>query len=186
MNQQFGEINITKNLEQESIFRKIQRQFGLETSLIKDDNIIILFDDNYITDSHVNYNNEHFKFSNTKVVVNCSIDDYTFDIPKYFFFKNIKMYHYNLSLTQFNDIFNKTKYIKSNLLLNIYHKNTKYVKSKLMLNIYYKNTVDDNIVIAISKIESTDINPRYVFMYDQNIFNKDDVIFLILHLLRPT
>lgn len=160
----YAEITVIINIKEESMYGQITRFFGHEHQVTETDTIIISFSDGTLCDVKKEYVDKNFEmgprgFQNTYPV--------HFAPPgKPTFFTNIFIDEDGMKKVKYGNIF------KDNLT-HIAHK-----KDTSIYNIIYKTIVGID-ALAILKIVSSETSPRYLLAYEEDFFNKDDVIYFV-------
>ena len=160
----YAEITIIRNLQEESILNYFNRLLGNENNTNENDTIIILFDDETISDVKIEYNNK-LKLGPT---------DFRTYFPSYIIIKDKPIFYYKSP--------NEVNGIKKLNFRSIFANNKKHLTTKKETSIYniiYYNLINNNEVFAIIKIKSNEEKPRYLLAYDDKYFEKDDIIYLV-------
>jgi hypothetical protein len=184
----YAEITITINTEKETMSNYFSRiLLGDENTITDNDSIIILFDDGIICDVKKEYN--------TKLNKNIIIGPRGFqtNVPMYFEIEDIKKTFFSKKpRVEYQQIFLSKSPIVNYKILKLDARQI-FANSEIFLtstkepsiynSIYYmiKNidTVENIDVLAISKIKSSEIKPRFLLAYDDEFFKKDNIIYFI-------
>jgi hypothetical protein len=161
----YAEITIIINLEKESMINYFYKLLGNENKTNDNDTIIILFDDETIYDVKK-------ECTNTKIHKLMEIGPNCLrEMPYYFDLKN-ETFFYKRSI-----------YINGEERLNlkpIFANNKKYITTKkepsVFNSIYFLYNTD---VLAIVKIKSNEEKPRFLLAYDDEYFEKDNIIYFV-------
>jgi len=165
MSIKYAEITIIRNLEEENIFRSLSRFIGYENITNDKDTIIISFDDGTICDTRDEYIDKKFEFSMLG-------HDHWF--PIYFtvdetletlFYKKPDCKNGEKRL-DFRKIFKDCKKYYSNQ-----NEPSKY-------NMIYETVLKIEL-FAICRIKSNEEKPRFLLAYDENLFDKSGIIYLV-------
>lgn len=169
MTMKYAEITIIRNIEQEDILRTFARYFGYENTTNDTDTIIITFDDGSICDTKDEYTDKKYKFGmighNHYFPIHFQKDE-----------KNIC-------------IFYRETYIKDGVkFLNFknvfkYNKNYEISRDSSAYNLIYEN-INKKEVFAICRIKSSEENPRFLLAYDDTIFDKSDIIYVVDYIFK--
>jgi hypothetical protein len=168
----YAEITIIRNLEKETIFNYFNRiLLGKENSTNDNDTIIILFDDETVCDVKNKYTDKNF----SKLMEMGPTRAYS-PLPVYF-----EIY------SQFTKtFFSKIPYEDKNngtRTLNfkpIFDNNKKHITTKKEASVY--NCIFEkgiNEVLSIVKIKSNEEKPRFLLAYDDESFEKDEIIYFV-------
>lgn len=170
MNIEYAEITIIRNIEEEWMFNPLYRYFGYENTTNNNDTIIISFDDGTICDTKDEYIDKKFEFGQLG-------DIYKF--PIYFDTdKGIHLFYKNPIIK--NDI----PTVNSTIFKNYYKfKNQQYKNKICKFNFVYED-INKNHVFAIRRIQSNKDKPRFLLAYDDTIFDKTDIIYLVNYLFK--
>ena len=158
----YAEITIIRNLNEETILCYLNRLLGNENKTTEQDTIILLFDDETICDCKNKNINKKIKIAPKDPYTNFPIYLITED-NGILFFKTPIENNGNRKL-DFKKIFTNKKYLELTKVPSVYN------------CIYYKN---NNDVFAIIKIKSNEEKPRFLLAYDDEYFEKDDIIYLV-------
>ena len=159
----YAEITIARNLEQENWFSYFKNLIGEENYTDKD-TIVILFDDETIIDTKSVLVDKQFKFGNKIYQGVYPIYFKKQDLLFYYKEPSIKNGFYSLN---FSDIFKDEPRYKT----------LKKVPS--VFNAIYCSIIERNELFALVK---NGHNHRYLLAYDNDSFEKADIIYLIHHL----
>jgi len=158
----YAEITVILNLNEESIFYRITRFLGHENQTNETDTLILLFGDGTICDVKKEYIDKKFTlgplgFQGTGPLHFTPPGKATFFSKTYTNANGVKKMN-------FNHIFscNPTYFA--------------YEKDSSIFNMIYQTGVE---VFAIVKIVSSETSPRYLLAYEEEFFNKDDIIYLV-------
>lgn len=171
MSIKYIEATIIRNVEEETIFRSFSRFLGYENITKDYDTIILTFEDGSICDIKEHYVDKKFKFATR---------GYNTNFPIYFDLNGKTLFYKNPEI-----IDGKSRLNFNNIFKNFTKKDLFNMKIPSMYNaIYYmydyKNTTKSEVdIFAVIMIKSNEENPRYLIAYDENIFDKTDVIYLI-------
>ena len=167
----YAEITIARNLEEESWFNYCKRLVGNENAVYDNDNIIIFFEDETITDTKSKYEDKHFAFGPTV---------FQRVYPIYFnkkdsesvFYKN-PHYENRIPTLNFKSIFkNNPKYLTLTKVASVY-------------NVMYTNTCNVN-VFALVKNNSNEKSPRYSMAYEDDYFERSDISYFVDCIFKNT
>ena len=170
----YAELNIIRNLEEESMFSYLKRIMGNENNVSDNDTLIISFDnDDIVCDVKNEYIDKRYEFGPT--VCHSSFPNW-FDMKK----NNnnnlfiLKQPHFvnGLRKLNFKKIFNKNKKFLTS---------TQY--SSVFNGIY---TCINDEVFSIVKNSLNDIKPIFLIAYDDTYFKRDDVVYLVSQIFRGT
>jgi hypothetical protein len=165
----YGEITIIRNLEKETMFNYFNRiLIGNENSTNDNDTIIILFDDGIICDVKKECTNIKFH----KLMEMGPIRGYSI-LPIYF------------EIEDKNQLFfSKTPYGNSGIkkldFKPIFANNKKHITTTKEASVY--NCIfekGNNQVLSILKIKSNEEKPRFLLAYDDESFEKDEIIYFV-------
>jgi len=170
----YAEITIIRNVNQETVFETMSRYFGYEPYVSSKDDIILLFDDTTICNTKECSSNRKFIFTNH--------NEHIKSVPHTILFTNSKKSNCDINITltykkshldslgqaylNFNPIFkNSVKYNHAN-------------KTASSFNCIY---VDPAKVqkLAIVKLKSNEEKPRFMVAYDDALFEKVDIMYLV-------
>ena len=183
-----AEITISRNLEKETWICYYKRLLGEENIVNDNDTLIILFDDGTICDvksenkKSENKKSENKKSENNKNKFTMGPRSFDSHLPLYFEIKD-KNTFFSKEPSQLNGIMTLS-------YNTIFANNNKYLTSKkepsVYNSIYYMNFYDKKIqdinkndVLAIVRIKSSEENPRFLLVYDDDYFEKNDIIYFI-------
>ena len=162
----YAELNIIRNLEEESIFSYLKRIMGNENNVSDDDTLIISFDnDDIVCDVKKEYVDKHYEFGPST---------YYSSFPNWFDMKN-----------QNNNLFilKQPNLVNGNRTLNfkkIFNKNPKLLTSKQYSSVYNGiYTCNGDEVFSIVKNSLNDIKPIYLLAYDDKYFERGDIVYLV-------
>jgi hypothetical protein len=164
MHVKYAEIVIVRNLEEESWFNYCKRLLGNENVVYDNDTIIIIFEDETITDTKREYVDKQF-------VMGPKVFNRVY--PTYFKKKDETSLFYKkpsnengIPTLNFNSIFKDcSKYLALTKVASEY-------------NAIYTSVYDINM-FAIVKNNSNEKSPRYLMAYDDNYFERNDIIYLV-------
>jgi hypothetical protein len=162
----YAEIIIRRDLEKETYFSYVKRIFGNENEVTDNDTIIIYFDDDNICDVKQEYIDKQYEFS---------IKSYQSKFPCYFEMPGKN----NLFLLKQVTIDTVTGDIKMDFK-KIFENYPKMLQSKKIASI--NNTIytcKDKEVFSIVKQSSRDANPIYFMAYDDELFERSDLVYLV-------
>jgi hypothetical protein len=168
----YAEITIIINTEKESILNYFNRLLGNENQTNDNDTIIILFDDEIICDVK-----KECKNINTKLL-KMGPTNYKTDIPIYFEIKDTNETYFSKSPREDN----------GNLKLNfnpIFANNKKHITTTKESSVY--NSIferGNSQVLAIVKIKSNELKPRYLLAYDEEYFKKEHIIYFVNYIFK--
>jgi hypothetical protein len=164
-----AEIIIMRNIEEEPIYLSVTRYFGYEYLADNTDTIIIIFDDDTICDTKDEYIDKFYKFDRTE---------------------HEHMYPRHFNIYKGQSLFYKTPIYEKGLhILNPkpLFKDCKKFYYKLLeaskFNMIYQD-INSNDVLSLFKIKSNEEKPRYLLAYDETIFDKSDIIYLVENIFR--
>ena len=163
MNIKCANISVILNSEQESIFRTIQRYFKQDVLKNKFDNIVIQFDDNSIYDANKEY-----------------IDDKKYEVGHcerhlgFSYFKTTEGEKLYLKLYDGKDV-------KYTIMPHEKISGKKFQPS--FFNIVYVDIREKN-QFEMVKLLSNKGNPIYVVAYNDTLFDKSDIIYLVNYVLK--
>lgn len=166
----YAEITVIINIEEEHIFSTLSRYFGYENTTNDKDIIIITFEDGSITDNKYEYIDKKYKFGPL---------DYSHEFPIYFDSNKGKqlLFYKNPFEKDDKEILN-FKPIFKNYNKN---KNQQYIPS--IFNLIYED-FDKKELFAICRIKSTEEKPRFLLAYDNTIFDRSDIIYLVDYIFK--
>jgi hypothetical protein len=175
MSIKYAELNIIRNLEEETIFSYVKRMCGNENKFEHNDTLIISFDNDgsTICDVKNEYDDKYYKFG--KMVYHYS----TF--PNYFITKKKN----NLEILF---IFKPPNILNGQRTLNfkkIFQKNQKFLTSgqySSVYNVIY--TCNNDEVFSIVKNSLNNIKPIYLIAYDDKYFERGDIVYLVSQIFR--
>jgi hypothetical protein len=167
MSIKYAEIDIFRNITEEPIYGTLFRYLGYEYWAEKQDTIIIIFDDDTICDTKNEYINKHYKFDRTD---------------------EIYPLHFN---TDKIELFYKTPIVLNDgrhaLNVKPIFKDCKKYNHKMWVDSIFNMIYQDigmNDVLSLIKIKSNEEKPRYLMAYDETIFCKSDIIYLVENMFR--
>ena len=163
MSIKYVEITIIRNIEEENIFRTLSRYFGNENTTNNKDTIIMLFDDGTICDTKDEYIDKKFEFD---------VIGHDHSFPIYFKIDNEKRSLFYKK----PDIKDGQKKLDFKKIFKNYNKN--YNREASEYNVIYE-TYDNKELFAICRIKSNEEKPRFLLAYDETIFDKSDIIYLV-------
>lgn len=165
----YADVTVIRNIEEESIFKTIERYFGYENYANNSDTIIIQFDDNSICDTTHDYIDKRVKFG---------ILGHRSNFPLYF------------DTTKGNNLYYKEPYeengerqIKLHSILKNYPQFKKQPYQSSSFNVVYED-INEKEKFAILKILSSEEKPRYIVAYDDTLFDKSDIIYLVDYMFK--
>lgn len=166
----YGEITIIRNLEEETIYNFISRNFGNENTIKDNDNIIIQFDDNSMYDTK--------KDKNIDINIKFGGKHYEYGKPMYFDISNNTLF-YKVPISN-NEII-PCKRLNFKKIFSNYEKYDNSKCEPSIFNIIYYKVRDflEEDLFSIVRIKSNEKKPRFLIAYDDKYFNKDEIIFLI-------
>jgi hypothetical protein len=164
MPMRFAEINIIRNIKEESISRTISRYFGYENQTSDNDIIIIDFGDGILCNTKDEYVDLNFKFEQLGYQHGFPIYFKQKDEFKTLFYRNPIVNKGNLHLYYVDEIKNY-----------IHNKGIKLEPSKY--NLIYED-INKKEIFTILKICSNEKNPRFMLEYEDTMLNRDDIIYL--------
>jgi len=172
----YGEFTIIHN---EDILSNLFTLFNIEYKPKKETPVIILFQDGEICE--IDYKLKDFKYN--------FLDSTRFSTPSYFN-KNLindkRRYFCEDKNLDYDDLFkNFTKYSKHNTISScfnciyfFYHGSTVKIKETN----YHLNSKLEGF--GIVRLKSSETKPRFLFAYDSEEFNKEEVVYLINYILK--
>jgi len=171
-----AEVTIIINLEYQSMLNYLNGLLGNENKTNDNDVIIVLFDDETVSDVKKEYINTKFNMG----PISCDAN-----VPQWFkitggdtFFSKSPTRTYGSNLTQ-------SYCIKKLNFSKIFASSNRYLTSKLVPSVYnsiYYRLSDNCDMFAIVKIKSNEGKPRFLVAYEDELFKKDDIIYLVNHL----
>jgi len=167
---QYAEITILINLEKEPIMNYFNRLLGNENETNDNDTIIILFEDSIICDVKK-------ECTNSKIIMGPKCYDRRY-LPFYFEMKDTHKTFFSKSPKTNSD---GTKKMNFNPIFNNYKKHMTTIKETSVYNcIYYFLTLKDKIdVLAVVKIKSHEEKPMFFLAYNDEYFEKENIIYFI-------
>jgi hypothetical protein len=159
----YAEITIIIDLEKESTINYFNRLVGNENKMTENDKIIILFDDETICD--VKKECKPSKFIKMGPRLNEMPYYFDIDIQDITFFYKIPPYKNGEKRLDFKPIFANNKK----------HLTTK--KEPSFFNCIFKRNDDE--VLAILRIKSSEEKPRFLLAYEDEYFKKDSIIYFV-------
>jgi hypothetical protein len=172
----YAEITVIKNLEEESIFYKLFRFVGYENYNFTDsDTIIISFDDDIVFDIKDNLTNE--KVAKFGVVGEYNFPIY-FDLSGKTFFLRKPNEVEGIKILNFNEIF------KQNKKYNQSKKEPSYNNIIYYIHDYTNNNIGKTDAFSLLRIKSSEEKPRFLVAYDESLFNKDNLTYLLNCMLK--
>lgn len=165
---QFGEITVVRDYDKESFAEYFDRLLGGESFTVHD-RIILLFQDGTIYDTTTLQND----IIQTDVGSNFTFGSNCFNnyCPQWLSIYNknkILSYKTQLDFKYFNKIFKNYK---------------NYTKVSSLFNCIYEDD-GNNLFLSIVKIESSKNTPRFIFAYEETIFDKSNIIYLIDFIIK--
>lgn len=166
----YSEITIIKNID--SFLQTAARCLDLETSCYDSDIIIIQFNDIIVDINHEHIDNEHFKFSESYNLLGIR-----YVILNQFYFKG------NLIKRRRPKIIDSRRIMDTHIIRN----EDKYNVYKLgsMYNMVFED-INKQEVFTIIKLQSNNIKPRFMLAYDDDVFDKSDVIYLVEKIFKQS
>jgi len=175
----YAEITIIKNLKEESMLRYFNRTLlGNENSINDNDTIIILFDDETIYDTKPPHLNKPFSMG----IPSSSFYGY----PIYFEIKD----NNECFFLQRPSIIHELPKLNFNLIFSNNPKFSISIKEPSIYNIIYYTILNKNKnrgeheAFAIVKIKSNEEKPRFLLAYDEENFNKNDIIYFVNYIFK--
>ena len=168
----YAEIVIIRNLEEENWFNYCKRLLGNENAVYDNDTIIIFFEDETITDTKSDYEDKQFELGPTV-------------------FQRVYPRHFNIKKDSETIIYKNPHYENRMPILDfksIFKNNPKYLtltKVASVYNVIYKNTCNVN-VFALVKNNSNEKSPRYSMAYDDDYFERSDIIYFVDCIFKNT
>ena len=158
---------IFRNITEEPIYGTLFRYLGYEYWVEKQDTILIIFDDDdSICDTKNEYIDKHYIFDKTEHVY-----------PLHFKTDKIELFY--KTPIELNG--------RKSINFKPIFKNCTKIKHKIwedsIFNMIYQD-IDMNEVFSLIKIKSNEEKPRYLMAYDETIFCKSDIIYLIENMFR--
>jgi hypothetical protein len=167
----YAEVIIRRDLEKETIFSYVKRKFGNENEVTDNDTIIISFDNDNICDVKQEYVDKKYEFgfnlSHTKF-------PYYFEMPD-------KNNLFSLKLPHIDAATGDRKMDFKNIFKN-YTKMQRATKVPSVNNTIY--TCGDKEVFSIVKHSSNDANPIYFMAYDDELFERSDLVYLVVYIFK--
>lgn len=170
----YGEITVIRNVEEETFvsYYIVRTLFDREGSFTDKDTIIILFDDETIYEvKDDNISNNNILFRETNDTIN--------DFPLWFDVRSKKkstvFYKYPTETPEGRKLDFKT-------LTNNYR-----IKHKLEFISSFYNIIYDRVgkdIFCIVKVKSNEDKPRFLVAYDDEYFDKNDIIYLVNCMLK--
>lgn len=157
---------IFRNIIEEPIYGTLFRYLGYEYWVEKQDTILIIFDDDTICDTKNEYIDKHYKFDKTE-----NVYPLHFKTDKIELFYKIPIDLNGRKSINFKPIFKNCTKIKHKML------------EDSIFNMIYQD-IGMNEVLSLIKIKSNEEKPRYLMAYDEKIFCKSDIIYLIENIFR--
>jgi hypothetical protein len=161
----YADITIIRNFKDENILKTFCRFIGydIDDDIIgEDETIIVKFDDGMICDIKDEYSNKKYKFSE-KAIINMLF-------PIHFTFSNITLFYRTpvedkdgLYHQDFRCMFNS--YTKDDIIASPF-------------NVIYQDA-NRKEKFSIVRIQSTEEKPRFKLAYEDALFDKSDIIYLI-------
>jgi hypothetical protein len=163
----YADITIMCNMQEDNIYNTLIGFIGYENTINDKDIIIITFEDGTICNIKDDYIDRKYNFSILK----------SGHYHTYFETDNKKTLIYKKP-----NIKKKSKKIKFSEIFKDYtnYHNNKIVSS--MYNVIYQDN-NENEKLAIFKFKSNKDKLRFKLAYDNDYFDKSDIIYLINHLL---
>ena len=158
----YAEVIIRRDLEKESIFSYVKRKFGNENEVTDNDTIIISFDSDNICDVKQEYVDKKYEFP------------YYFEMPD-------KNNLFLLKLPHIDAATGDRKLDFKNIFKN-YTKMQRATKVPSVNNTIY--TCGDKEVFSIVKHSSNDANPIYFMAYDDELFERSDLVYLVAYIFK--
>lgn len=165
----YADVTVIRNVEEESIFRIIERYFGYENYANNSDTIIIQFDDGSIYDTRHDYINKMFAFG---------ILGHISQFPLYFDTTKGTTLYYKEPYEE-----NGERQIKVHSILKNYSQFKKQPSQSSSFNVVYED-INKKEKFAILKIVSSEEKPRYIVAYDDTLFDKFDIIYLVDYMFK--
>lgn len=169
MPNKYAEITVIK--EEESIFRTLSRFVGFCSVITENDTIIMTFDED--CDGTVyNTKDEYMKTPDKKVEfssVNYNDNPVWFSTSKRTLFVKSFVEYNGEKRLNFNNMFaNNRKYNSCKKIPSIYNV------------IYYVNNICDTTdAFGIVRMQSSEEKPRFMIAYDDEIFDRSDILYLV-------
>lgn len=163
----YVDITIIRIYQEENIlktfYKTLNRLFNIDDDIMNDnDTIIITFDDGMICDTKNEYINKNYKFSN-KAVINVLFPIYFTFNNNTLFYKNPLEHEDGIYYQNFESIFNNC---------------SKYEFIGSIFNVIYQDA-NKKEKFSIIRIQSTEDKPRFKLAYDDTLFDKSDIIYLV-------
>lgn len=174
---QYVEVSVIKNVNQEPFFKNICREYlGYEYGATNDDTIVILFEDGTIYDT-----NE--PLPDVRVTFKLSDDPFDFS-PLSRHFPKVITLKSGIELTYEAPSYDsQKKYYKLKSLNYLFHKHPKYKLADISLcNFTY--AISNESVFGTLKLKSNVNFQMYLVAFDDDILDKQQVIYLINHILK--
>lgn len=165
----YADVTVIRNIEEESIFRTIERYFGYENYANKSDTIIIQFEDGTICDTSHDYINKMITFG---------ILGHRSQFPLYFVTTKGKNLYYKEPYEE-----NGETQIKVHSILKNYPQFKNQPSQSSSFNVVYED-INKKEKFAILKNLSSEEKPIYIVAYDDTLFDKSDIIYLVDYMLK--
>jgi hypothetical protein len=168
----YAELNIIRNLEEESMFSYLKRIMGNENNVSDDDTLIFSFDDD---DTVCDVKNEYI---DKQYVFGQKVCHSSF--PNWFDMKENNNNLFILKQPNFVNGLRKLDFKK------IFNKNQKFLTSTQYSSVFngIYTCINDDEVFSIVKNSLNDIKPIYLIAYDDTYFKRDDVVYLVSQIFR--
>jgi hypothetical protein len=167
----YAELNIIRNLEEESMFSYLKRIMGNENNVSDDDTLIISFDnDDIVCDVKKEYVDKQYEFG---------LSIYHSSFPNWF---DTNKQNNNFFILKQPNFVNGNRTLN---FKNIFNKNKKFLASKQYSSVFNGiYTYNGDEVFSIVKNSLNDIKPIYLIAYDDIYFERSDVVYLVSQTFR--
>jgi hypothetical protein len=167
----YAEITIVRNLEKESWLSYFKNLAGQEDIITNNDTIIISFDDGIISDTKSDLVDKNFKFGPKGIRQDYPLYFKKEDKDNTFFLKTPRVER----VTEPRNLFSYTVLkLDSRLIFKDYKNHNTLKKEASIYNVIYHTGVNE--VLAIIKNGN---NHRYVLAYNDDYFDKSDIIYFV-------
>ncbi len=173
---QFADITVIHNIEEDGILRTFGRLINYENCATDLDTIIITFDDepDRIYDVKTDYIEKNYEFGpqRTNYFVPAYFTNRNKNLSTCFHRKSPHIYNWKPCNIWYRNVFDICKNFDFNDAVSSY------------FNIVYVELYKENISFGILKIKSPQTKPRFKLAYDDTIFDKSDIIYLVDYFLK--
>jgi len=168
----YAEITTIFNLEKETMMNYFNRLLlGNENQTNENDTLIISFEEDEVICDVTK------ECTNSKIIMKMGPKCYDRRyLPGYFEMTDTNKTFFSKSPKTNSD---GTKTISFNPIFNNYKKHRTTKKEPSVYNCIYYVLKDKTDVLAIVKIKSSDTKPRFLLAYDDEYFEKDNIIYFI-------